>query len=271
MTISPWQIDHHLADDLAAALGWSADDGAARLAERIPSKVLCGSTAKLAAVAADEVPPGADPDALARQILTNLARGTSPAWSCWVVATVMAALLDDAGYPSPQVAAVRRVDPAAPTVDFHSTVVVVDGGPTWLCDPYFGLAVPLPTGPIDGGEPTESDDELRWARATVEPGDRWLLEFQIKRWESPLAYRVFAPSLDRLDVHSLCAISVSHSGVPARPYARLHPGERVVVDAHQDESGANVVTRWPPVSRETCVTWDDAVDAFAALTGVRVT
>ncbi|CAN5820870.1 hypothetical protein BH23ACT2_BH23ACT2_18980 [soil metagenome] len=285
-----WLIDRALALDLAAALGWSPDDGVPALAALLPARVPCGSTAKLAAMDAGEVPPGSDPEAIARRILDHLAAlasapaggAPSPSWSCWVLATVMAALVETSGLGATRVAATRRIDDRSPVVDFHSSVLVDGSGPTghetWLCDPYFGTALTMPTDP---GGATEVTLTGRRARVALEEEGRWTLEVALARWSSGLRYRVFAPVLDRGDVHALCAVSVSHSGVPSRPYARLH-GAEGVLDVREDDVGAGVVAdwRWPgraePAGRRLGTTttvhlcWAEAADTFADRTGVRI-
>ena len=155
MSEHPWRIDRGVASDLAAVLGWVPAEGAAALALRLPERVPAGSTAKLAAVARGEVPPGSDADHLARVVLeAQLAwvdrpdgGAPSPSWSCWVFTTLMAALADWADLGPVSVAGMRRVDERAPVVDFHAAVVVGDGAAPLVCDPYFGTAVELPAEP----------------------------------------------------------------------------------------------------------------------------
>ncbi len=299
MARGDWHIDPGLAAELGGALGWRPDDGAADLAVRLPERVPCGSTAKLAAVAAGQVPPGDDPEALARRILGHLhARAAhppggaaSPSWSCWVTATVAAALAATADLGPVAVAATRRTDDRAPDADFHAAVVVGEGDGAWLCDPYFGLAVALPD------EPGRSESAERGcASGTVRrrPDRGWDLDVRLVTWSAVLSYRLLAPTLDRGDVRSFCAVSVSHTGVPNRPYARLHV-EGAAVDVHEDEHGAGIV-RHPapspppddspapgdasapgvvgpvPVLLETTTypDWVGAADDFAARTGVRI-
>lgn len=282
---SPWAIDRALAAELSAALGWRPADGAPALAELLPRRVPCGSTAKLEAVAAGEVPPGADPGPLARIILDHLdgARTggeATPSWSCWVLSTVMAALVDAGGAGSARVAATRRIDDAAPLVDIHSSVLVTedrrDGAATrtWLCDPYFGSAVALPDEP---GPVAEVGRPLVHARAEREADGRWTHGVRLARWDRELRYRVLAPEVDAGDVRAFCAVSVTHSGVAARPYVRLHEPD-AIVDVRVDEHGTGICSDWrvpgadgpaPPQVVETAG-WADAVAAFTARTGVAV-
>jgi hypothetical protein len=289
----PWLIDRVVAADLGAALGWSPEQGAARLATLLPERVPCGSTAKLAAMAAGEVPPGADPEAMARSILDHLNEradapaggAASPSWSCWVLATVMAALVETSGSGPVRVAGTRRIDDRSPVVDIHSAVLIDgqgddglrhEGLTSELCDPYFGTSLPLPT---VSGETTEVGLAGRHARVELERDGRWTHEVRMGRWTGGLRYRVFAPVLDRGDVHALCAVSVSHTGVPSRPYARLHLADGVL-DVREDDTGAGVVTHWRPPGpgrdREALTTtaerptWNEAAEDFAGRTGVRI-
>ncbi|MBX3286840.1 MAG: hypothetical protein KF703_15940 [Actinobacteria bacterium] len=278
----PWRIDAGLAGDLAAALWWDPEDGAEALAAQLPALVPAGSTAKLATVARGEVPPGADVDELAVALLRHqhaLESATDepvrmPSYSCWVFTTVMAALLDWAEIGPVQVAAVRRVDDRAPVVDFHAAVVVGDGPSPLVCDPYFGTAVELPA---DVGPTNVARNQTAAATAYRGVDGAWYVDAQMSRWEHGCTYRSVGPALDRGDVRAFCAISATHSGVPSRGYARLHgPGRVTDLVAHvdgvqatagswsQDEDG-QVTER-----SELCATWAEAVDVFAAWTGVRI-
>ena len=102
MSERTWRIDPGLAADLAAGLGWDPGDGVAALTARLPEQVPAGSTAKLSAIAAGDVPPGADVDQLARALVDHqhalaappAGGAPSPSWSCWVFTSAMAALVD---------------------------------------------------------------------------------------------------------------------------------------------------------------------------------
>jgi hypothetical protein len=280
---SPWAIDRGLAADLSAALGWQPDDGAQALAEVLPRRVPCGSTAKLEAVAAGDVPPGAEPGPLARTILGHLdgaGGGPTPSWSCWVHSTVMAALVGAGGSGPVRVAATRRIDEGGPIVDVHSSVLVTEdrgdgaGTVTWLCDPYFGSAVALPEEPGAAGE---GERPLVHARAERELDGRWTHAVRLARWDLELRYRVLGPELDAGDVRAFCAVSVTHSGVASRPYVRLHDPD-AIIDARVDEHGTGICTDWRvpgvdgPVSPHVLETtsWPEAAAAFTARTGVAV-
>lgn len=281
VTARTWQIDLGLAADLAAALGWSPDQGAAALAVLLPERVPCGSTAKLAAMARGEVPPGSDADGLARAVLDHQlvwagrpeGGAPSPAWSCWVFTTLMASLLDWGDLGPVQVVGLRRVDERAPVVDFHAAVAVGDGPSPLICDPYFGTAVELPAEPG-----TANSTVLGPATATAQrdPDGAWHLDAQLAEWSQSSRYRVVGPWLDRGDVRAFCAVSATHSGVPARSFARLHLDGRVATAvAHLDGSArAERLERGDDgqVVRtgEEHATWAEAVDAFARWTGVRI-
>lgn len=261
MSAHPWRIDPGLASDLAEAIGWSPTDGAGALTGRLPERVPAGSTAKLAAVARGEVPPGADGDGLARVVLDHQRAwdrrpdggAPSPSWSCWVFTTLMASLVDWADLGPVRVAGVRRIDERAPVVDYHAAVVVGDGAEPLICDPYFGTSVALPPEP---GRANLVETTIATATAERGPDGAWFLESHLAHWEHGCRYRLLAPALDRGDVHAFCAVSVTHSGVPSKPYARLHVDGRVVDAVARAEAG---------------VTWEEAAEAFAASTGVRIT
>lgn len=281
MSTHPWRIDPGLASDLAAALGWAPGDGAAALAARLPERVPAGSTAKLAAVDRGEVPPGADADDLAKRVLDHQltwvdgsgAGSPSPSWSCWVFTTLMASLVDWADLAPVRVAGLRRIDERAPVVDFHAAVVVGEGDAPLVCDPYFGVSVALPARPG-----TTSIATIPTATATAERDHDggWRFEAHLARWEDGCRYRMVAPVLDRGDVLAFCAVSVTHSGVPSKPYARLHRGTQVVdVVAHVDQRATASCWERGPDGQvtdtvEERATWDEAVQVFAGWTGCRI-
>lgn len=279
MTERPWTIDAGVARDLAEALGWRADDGVAALAQRFPERIPVGSTAKVAAVVAGEAPPGEAPDGLARRILEHqlaVAAGPeggapSPSWSCWVLGTVFAALVERSGLGPADVAALRRIDDRSPVVDLHAAVRVPgEGGATWICDPYFGVAVELPAGP---GASAAAEGELAEVGATRGDATGWTFQVRIRRWDAPLRYRLLGPALDAGDVRALAVVSVTHSGVPTRPYARLHV-DGAVVDASEAEDGTGRLAAWSRGAgpEELLLpTWAAANDRFALRTGTRIT
>lgn len=273
----PWKIDAGLARDLAAAIGWRPDDGVAALAAAMPAAVPMGSTAKLAAIAAGDVPPGADPGLLAERLLDHrraiadrpAGGAPSPTWSCWVACTVMAALVDGAGLGPVRVAATRRCDAGAPQVDFHAAVVVPDGECDWICDPYFGVAVAVP---LAGDAQAASVSPLGTASVERSSEGGWSLSVELDVWDLVLRFRRFGPALDRDDVQAMAAISVTHSGVPLRPYARLHVGDGII-DASEAADATAVVHVWTPSAGRLefpMASWAEAVARFAERTGTRV-
>ena len=273
----PWRIDAGLARELGDAIGWRPDDGVAALPPLMPAAMPMGSTAKLAAIAAGEVPPGADPGALARRALDHLGDraaapagpSASPSWSCWVASTVMAALVDGAGLGPVHVAATRRSDPGAPMVDFHAAVQVVDDGVTWVCDPYFGAAVALPS---EAGATATAVGPLGVASAERSADGGWTFDLGWDVWDVVLRFRLFGPALDPGDVQAMAAVSVTHTGVPLRPYARLHLGDEIA-DASEAADGTGVLHSWTREagrSEQVVGSWDEAVEVFAEHTGVRV-
>ena len=234
----PWRIDPGPARDLADLVGWDPTGGGRELLGALADQVPAGTTAKLEAVAAGAVPPGADPGAVAARILGDRgAARPSPSWSCWALSTVMAALLDLGGRPA-EVAALRRVDDRAPAVDLHSVVLTVDDDGPVVCDPYFATAMP---GPGEEGR----EGVHRGARAVRgdEADGRWTYEVLRGWWTGPLRYRVLAPTCDRGDVAALCAVSVTHTGVPPGPCASFWRSP-VAVDAFVHRDGGAAVREW---------------------------
>lgn len=264
----PWAIDAGLARELSDALGWRAADGPSALAALMPAFVPMGSTAKLAAIDRGEVPPGADVEALARSVLGG--RTASPSYSCWVASTVMAALVDGAGLGPVHVAATRRCDAAAPMVDFHAAVVVDDpDGGSWICDPYFGVSVALPAEAEARASATGSTGTTAATRST---DGGWHYDLGLDVWDIVLRFRCFGPALDRGDVRAMAAVSVTHTGVPLRPYARVHLGDGID-DASEAADGTGVLHRWTAAEgrqEHVVASWPDAVEVFAERTGTRI-
>lgn len=269
---SPWPIDPGAARDLAEVIGWDPGTGPSSLLGALADHIPAGTTAKLEAVAHGELPPGADPEAVARRILDDRTRGRpTPAWSCWALSTVMAALLAAGEIPC-DVVALRRIDGRSPLVDVHSLVLV--GGPEPMaCDPYFASVLPGP-----GERDREGLHRGVWARRTDEPAGRWTYEVGRRRWSSPLCYRTLAPVLDRGDVAALCAVSVTHTGVPPGPCASLWRAD-VATDAFVHRDGGAAVREWRgegPDAMEgvTQVTehadWDAAAADLGDRTGIAI-
>ncbi len=276
-----WQIDRGVAQDLGGFLGWRSGDGPEALVAALGARLPAGSTAKLDAVRRGAIPPGADPELLARQILGDVEAGRPMwAWSCWVYATLFAALVETADIATADVVATRRFDDRSPLVDFHSAVLVDDGTTTILSDPFFVAVLPGP-----GAAETEAVHQGVWARRTDEAHGSWSYIVGSGRWVQRLQYRRFSVALSNDDVRALCAISVTFSGVPAVPTARLWRTDEVVEASVRDPESTpgppRAVARlqtwrwsapgdpWRGHHHETDHdSWAQAVDAFTARTGV---
>ena len=228
-----------------------------------------GSTAKLAAGAAGETPPGADPEAVARRIVDDRTAGRPEvAWSCWGVSTVMAALVETLAERPATVAAIRATEADWVPVDVHS-LVVVDG---LLCDPYFASVVAGP-----GSDEVERTVGGVWSSRTDEPDGRWAFVAGNGRWSRTLGYRVLAPVLDRDDVATFCTISITHSGAPPHPFGLVWRAEDLVEAlTHHDGTGAATRTwTWDPadiwtgtIDQAEHPDWRAATEDFAARTGI---
>jgi len=267
--VSTWRIDPGVARDLAELVGWSGADGPVALTRALGAALPSGSTAKLTAIAAGEVPPGADPEAVARRILADRAGGRPEvAWACWPMTTVMAALLETLAGTPLAVVAIRRIDRTAPPVDFHS-VVAVDG---LLCDPYFASVAAGP-----GSAEVERVVGGVWCRREDQDDGRWLLEIGNGRWGAgdTLLYRSVG-ALDRGDVEAFCRISVVFSGAPPRPMALVwREVDNVEVITHHDGTTATRTWRWDPddvwqgrLDQAEHPDWPAATADFAARTGI---
>jgi hypothetical protein len=248
--VRTWRIDPGVARALADVVGWDAGAGPVALTRALGAAVPSGSTAKLRAVAADEVPPGADPEAVARRILADRETGRPElAWACWPMSTMMAALLATLADAAPAVAAIRRIDATAPPVDLHS-LVAVDG---LLCDPYFASVVAGP-----GAEERERWVGGVWSRREDEPDGRWTLEVGNGRWSegNTLVYRDLGPALDRGDVEAFCRISARFSGAPPRPMGFVwRAADLVDAVMHHDGTTSTRTWTWDPACP-----WDGTLD-----------
>jgi hypothetical protein len=237
MGVVPFSLPADLADACFDRLGAHPPEdieGAAHLLDRMAATVPTGSTAKLEAVAADQVPPRADPTPVAE---TWLAR-PGLAWSCWAVSTLYAALVAHAGALTADVLGARRVDPASVPVDFHSVVEVreVRSGPRrWLTDPYFWISpIEAPVG-----------DTLRpgvWGEAVAD-GPVWRTAVGSCAVRYLLRYRTFTTALIASDVEGLCRVSVTYTGVATRARAHLATADGVVA-ASADRDGVVRLRRW---------------------------
>jgi hypothetical protein len=205
--------------------------GAGALVGRLARTFPGGTTAKMEAMAAGDVPPGADPAA----VVAEWTARPGLAWSCWAAATVFAALVHAGDRLRADVVGARRIDLTAPPVDVHTLVVLHDGDRTWVADPYFGvppIAAPGGTATRPGVWGAAAADGAAWRTAAARCSAR-----------SVLRYRSITLPLDRADVEAFCRISVTHTGVSPRPWAQLLTDDGGVVAA-VDRSGAVLVRRW---------------------------
>ncbi len=236
---SPWRIDPGLGRDLAGLIGWPLGSGPVALLGAMADRVPAGTTAKLDALAAGEMPPGADPGPIARRVLSDSELGApTPAWSCWALSTLLAALLEAGGHPA-SVIALRRIDDRAPAVDIHSIVLTdADVAGTVLLDPYFAAVLPGPGAAVGEGV-------HRGVRAIRidEPDGRWSYRVDRRGGSGGPGYRALAADLDRGDVAAFCAISVTHTGVPPGPCSSLWRAE-VATDAYVHRDGGAAVREW---------------------------
>jgi hypothetical protein len=229
-----FRVPPGLADACFVRLGVDAPRdiaGAHRLLEAMAALVPTGSTAKNEAVDAGRVPPGHDPVLVADAWLAR----PGLAWSCWAVATLYAALVAAGGEVSSSVLGARRVDPATVPVDVHSVVELRHRGDRWVADPFFWLApARAPVGELV--RPTG------WGHAVLR-GDAW--QTAVGSCASPhlLRYRTFTLPLTAEDVEGFCRISLTHTGVSARPRAHLATADGMVA-ATVDRDGAVRFRRW---------------------------
>jgi hypothetical protein len=229
----PWPMPARLVAACLDRLEVGAEDGLAALVEAVSVGVLAGSIAKSDALAGGEVPPGADPVAVAERWLAD--PGLS--WSCWATCTLLAALAQASGHRAAVVAG-RRIDEAAAPVDFHSFVVVGDDRGRWVCDPYFGVGLMC------------ADDVGRFGRPGVQAecapdGHGWSLAVRTAQWSATCRYRTVTVPLDAGDVEAFCRVSTTHTGVGPSRYALRLLADGVAM-AREGGDGGAVLRRWRP-------------------------
>jgi hypothetical protein len=252
-----FRVPPRLADACFARLGVEAPRdiaGAGRLLEAMAATLPTGSTAKNEAVAAGSVPPGHDPTPVAHAWLAR----PGLAWSCWAAATLYAALVASGEEVAASVLGARRVDPATVPVDVPSVVELRHRGERWAADPFFWMApVRAPVG--------ESPRPTGWGRAAL-GGDAWHTAVGSCASANVLRYRTFTLPLTPDDIEGFCRISLTHTGVSARPRAHLATADGMVA-ATLDRDGAVRLRRWwadPSVAWGTSCEmvelagWDDA-------------
>jgi hypothetical protein len=257
---TPFALRPEVADASLTRLGVRAPaemtDVAAvvdRFAETFPR----GSTAKLDAIAAGQVPPGSDPDLVAERWLARPDLG----WSCWAASTLLVGLVDAGGMLRADVLASRRIDRAAQPVDVHAYVQINDGSQRWLTDPHFRV----PPIPEYGGEVVRP---AQWAEAFLD-GATWYSKIGSPAFPAVLSYHSITGALDRGDVETFCRLSTTHSGLPSRPLVEVARSNGIV-RASVDRDGAVRLRRWTAdpghvwEARVEVVDLDNWADAIAA-------
>jgi hypothetical protein len=191
---SPWRFDDALAEAVVAAAGTSLDASVDQIGTAMLRWIPTGSTAKVAAVAAGELPPGLDPTAVAEQVLD----GSPHSWTCWPAATITAAVLHGA-----DVVAELRTDPESPPIDVHAAVVV---DRQWHVDPCLGPGVGLD---LRSGDTRSGPSAI----AEVVPVEDGTFRHLVRGPRFRLHYVSLNPAVTRRDLHALLELSVTHTGV----------------------------------------------------------
>jgi hypothetical protein len=205
--------------------------GLRALVEAFGRSVPMGTTAKLEAVGQGKTPYGADPQEIASRWLAD----PDLAWSCWAASTFFSGLVNGVGSMAATVAAARRIDPMAPTVDFHSEVIVDVDSERFVCDPYFGVG-PIP---IEGGE------FLRpgvWSQL-VNVEDATILMIGVASNGFLLRYRIYSDSLSHGDVRAFCETSRVFSGALNRSRLTLLKTDGLQLLLERPD-GKTVSRRW---------------------------
>jgi len=204
-----FSLDQSLADECLERLRLRSLETAsdvASLIEAMGALIPQGTTAKLEALDRGQTPFGAQPAIVAELWMEH------PAWSwtCWPLATLAAGLVNTSSSSlTADVVALRRVDPGAPIVDFHSAVLVSSRDDTWLCDPYFGM------GPVDS---RNGGAVLRpGVMGEVLPGGEALAVLVGMASNGFLLhYKMADTGLSPADVSRYCELSATSSGLPNR-------------------------------------------------------
>ena len=210
-----WSLPDTLADEVLSYLhvGHPTDlAGVTDLIEEIGQRIPRGSSSKRSALDEGRRPEGDDPQPVAEAWLA----GHQASWTCWAMSAVAAALIRAGGNFEADVRGVRRVGDDAPPVDVHSVVAITDdAGDTWVTDPYFGLG-PVPE---QGGS---WQRPLLYGELTSLPDRRFHWSASSPQFTgSTLPYVSLTGPLGPADVRMFCDISVTHSGLPTRPFATL--------------------------------------------------
>lgn len=231
-------LDRSLTDECLERLrlrSLESTSDVAALIEAMGALIPQGTTAKLHALERGQTPLGAHPAVVAELWMEH----PTWSWTCWPLATLAAGLVNSSSSSlTADVVALRRVDPGAPAVDFHSAVLVGSGEGTWLCDPYFGM------GPVDsrnGGavlRPGVMGEVLPGAEALVVLVGMASNGFLLR-------YKMAENGLSPGDVGRYCELSVTHSGLPNR--RRIAVLRSDGLELTQELKGHEVVRRrWKP-------------------------
>lgn len=163
-----------------------------------------GNETKLLALAAGEIPPGADPVEVAETWLAHPHRS----WGCWGSGTLFAALLKRSPFIAEvNVVASRRCLLSTAEIDIHAQVTYTAAdGTEWVCDPHFGIGSMRATG----------DTSVRLGiRAEIIPADtgfRTLITVPYQK--NVMIYKEMSKPLDPYDALMFSKISTVWSGVP---------------------------------------------------------
>jgi hypothetical protein len=220
--------------------------------------------AKLEAIAHGELPPGDDIDAVAARMMQE----RSLSWSCHARSAVLAGLVNSvsAGALEGTVDLWQRCDDAAAVVDFHTSLRVADvaTGRSWVCETYFG-GPPL----LWRSSPGRT---VRWRPARqvelCQVGAAGSVELAVSGADlsQGVRYRHVASGCTRELLRALCAVSVTHSAVAARPGARwFSPSGFVRVTSGHDGCGVVRVVSQPVRVHPSSVTetrWGSYETAF---------
>jgi hypothetical protein len=199
-------------------------------------------------------PPGDDPVAVVDRYLRTGLGGT-----CWAHVSALGGLLEAAG-ADVTVGLDRMHRDDGVVADFHSFVIVHDGGRAWLLDPVWvsGRPLPLVAGArgdhavIGAGLDADGHRLQHWGSAPWMSGRR--------------RYALLSTVLDRDDVRAWCAISARFSGVPVTSlsFRRTTATGTETLRVHEDGSGLLYVRRRRSEGHRD-ETFTDPDAAFAAL------